>query len=243
MSKIEKNKGDRDFKEIREFLALAYANKFIDDEEFLLLYDAHFSKNLELPYKEYGKFDLQTIEDDECIAEFRFAKHDIPFLVQTLGIPDYMWCYQGTRFSGIEGICLLLRRLAYPCRYSDLIPRFGRAEPEISMITKKMTDFVFDEHSHRVLQWNHFLLSPPKLQGYADAISERGAALDNCFGFIDGTVRPICKPATHQRVVYNGHKRIHALKFQAVALPNGMIANLYGPVGKALITKIIHCTF
>ena len=154
-----------------------------------------------------------------------------------LGIPDYMCYYQGTRFSGIEGICLLLRRLAYPCRYSDLIPRFGRAEPEISMITKKMTDFVFDEHSHRVLQWNYFLLSPPKLQGYADAISGRVAALDNCFGFIYGTVRPICKPATHQRVAYNGHKRIHALKFQAVALPNGMIANLYGPVGKALITK------
>ena len=108
------------------------------------------------------------------------------------------------------------------------------------MITKKMTDFVFDEHSHRVLQWNHFLLSPLKLQGYADAISERGAALDNCFGFMDGTIRPICKPLTHQRVFYNGYKRIHALKFQAVALPNGMIANLYGPVGKALITKIIH---
>ena len=84
------------------------------------------------------------------MAEFRFAKHDIRFLVQTLGIPDYMWWYQGTRFSGIEGICLLLRRLAYPCRYSDLIPRFGRGEPEISMITKKMTDFVFDEHSHQV---------------------------------------------------------------------------------------------
>ena len=108
------------------------------------------------------------------------------------------------------------------------------------MITKKMTDFVFDEHCHRVLQWNHFLLRLPKLQGYSDAISARGAALDNCscFGFIDGTAHPICKPATRQRVVYNGHgKRTHALKFQAVALPNGMIANLYGPVGKALIIK------
>ena len=49
------------FKEIREFLALIYANKFIDDEEFLLPYEAYFSKNLELPYKEYGKCDLQTI--------------------------------------------------------------------------------------------------------------------------------------------------------------------------------------
>ena len=110
-----------------------------------------------------------------------------------------MWCYQGTRFSDIKGICLLLRRLAYPYRCSDLIPRFVIAEPEILMITKKMRDFVFDEHSHCVLRWNHFLLSPPKLQGYGDAIFERGAALDNCFGFIDGTVRPICKPDTHQR--------------------------------------------
>ena len=33
-----------------------------------------------------------------------------------------------------------------------------------------------------------------------------------------------------QRVVYNGHKRVHRLKFQSVALPNGLIGNLYGPV-------------
>ena len=33
-------------------------------------------------------------------------------------------------------------------------------------------------------------------------------------------------------VCYNGHKRVEALKFQAVVAPNGLIANLYGPVGK-----------
>ena len=32
-------------------------------------------------------------------------------------------------------------------------------------------------------------------------------------------------------VVYIGHKRVHALKFQSLALPNGIIANTYGPVG------------
>ncbi|KAK3742027.1 hypothetical protein QZH41_014350 [Actinostola sp. cb2023] len=31
-------------------------------------------------------------------------------------------------------------------------------------------------------------------------------------------------------VIYNGHKRVHALMFQCVALPNGLIGNLYGPV-------------
>ena len=29
---------------------------------------------------------------------------------------------------------------------------------------------------------------------------------------------------------YNGHKRVHALKFQSVVTPNGLIANLYGPM-------------
>ena len=80
-------------------------------------------------------------------------------------------------------------------------------------------------------QWNQFLLSPASLQEYANAIHCAGAALYNCFGFINGTVRPICSPGKDQRIVYNGHKRVHALKFQSGSLPNGMIANLFGPVG------------
>ena len=68
--------------------------------------------------------------------------------------------------------------------------------------------------------------------GRADAVSLQEAALNNSFGFIDGTVRPICRPGEHQRMVYNGHKRVHALKFQPIALPNKLIANMYGPVSK-----------
>jgi len=65
---------------------------------------------------------------------------------------------------------------------------------------------------------------------YADAIQAKGAALDICWGFVDGTVRAICRPKVNQRVVYNGHKRVHSLKFQSVVAPNGLIANLLGPV-------------
>ena len=59
--------------------------------------------------------------------------------------------------------------------------------------------------------------------------------LRNCFGFVDGTVRPISRPDENQRVVYNGHKRVHGLKFQSVVIPNGLIAHLYGPVGELLL--------
>jgi hypothetical protein len=30
--------------------------------------------------------------------------------------------------------------------------------------------------------------------------------------------------------VYNGHKRVHGLKFQSIVIPNGLIANLFGPI-------------
>ena len=33
----------------------------------------------------------------------------------------------------------------------------------------------------------------------------------------------------HQRVLYNVHKRYHALRFQLVVAPNSLIANIYGP--------------
>ena len=72
--------------------------------------------------------------------------------------------------------------------------------------------------------------SPAALEGYVKAITQQGSPLKNCFGFIDGTVRKICRPGKMQRVVYSGHKRVHALKFQAIAVPNGLIANFYGPV-------------
>ena len=65
---------------------------------------------------------------------------------------------------------------------------------------------------------------------FADTIHTKEAALNNAWGFIDGTVRPISRPRIHQRIVYNGHKRQHALKYQSTTTPNGMIANLYGPI-------------
>ena len=65
---------------------------------------------------------------------------------------------------------------------------------------------------------------------FANAIHLKGAALSNCWGFVDGTVRPICRPSQHQEVMYNGHKRIHALKFQTVKTPNDLMAHLYEPV-------------
>ena len=36
-------------------------------------------------------------------------------------------------------------------------------------------------------------------------------------------------------------KAIHALKLQSVALPNGIIGNLFGPVGTWIVIDEKHC--
>ena len=72
-------------------------------------------------------------------------------------------------------------------------------------------------------------MQPHILQTYADAIYKKGAPLENCFGFIDGTLIRICRPLLNQRIVYNGQKRVHGIKFQSTILPNGIIGNLVGP--------------
>ena len=131
----------------------------------------------------------------------------------------------------MEALCILLQRLAYPCRYSDMLPRFGRPVPVLSIISHQVLDYVYDVHSHRITQWNREILSPQDLQLYSDAIAAQGTALNNCFGFVDGTLCPICRPGEHQGAVYNSHKRVHALNFQCVALPSGLVGHLYGPVG------------
>ena len=105
-------------------------------------------------------------------------------------------CSQGTIFGGLEGLCILLRRLAYPCRYSDLLQRFGRPVPELSMISSTVMNYIYENHQQRLTNRNQTFLNPAKLEEYTQAISDRGAALKNCFGFIDGTVRPICSVQT-----------------------------------------------
>ena len=94
-----------------------------------------------------------------------------------------------------------------------MLPRFGTPAPVLSMVSNQVLDYVYDVHSHRITQWNREILSTQALQLCSDAIAAHGAALNNCFGFVDRTVRPICRPGEHQQAVYNGHKRVHALKF------------------------------
>ena len=213
---------------VRDALNIAFAENLIDDVEFAVLYDANRGKQ-SFPYWKYDEFNFNNWDDAECRTELRFAKNDLDALLDSLQIPDQIACQQGTVCNSIEGLCILLSRLSYPCRYTDMIPRFGRNPTELCLIFNAVLDHVYASHHHRLESWDQPFLQPDRLHGYAAAIHQKGAPLENCFGFIDGTLRGIARPKEHQRIMYNGHKRIHGIKFQSVVTPNGLIANLSGP--------------
>ena len=185
---------------------------------------------LVLPYWNYPKFDLDSLENEECISGFRFEKKDVYILGETLETPESIICYNETKVDGIESLCISLKQFAYPCRYSDMISRFGRPVPEVCLLSNHVMNFVYGRWGNLLKTMNQQWLAPVNLQPFADTIHASESPLDNCWVFIDGTVRPICRPRKDQRILYNGHKKVHAIKFQSVVARNGLIANLYGPV-------------
>ena len=195
-----------------------------------MFHDINRAHNLDLPYRKYKRFNLDQLENDECVAEFRFQKDDIHDLLGVLQILDEIVRYNGTKVSDIEALCIFLKRHAYPCRYLDLIQRFARPVPELCIINNFLLKFLYERWGHLFTTMNQQWLSPNNLQIFVDATHDKGAPLENCWEFVDGTVRPLCRPGENQRIMYNGHKRVHTLKRQSVVVPNSLIANLFGPV-------------
>uniref|UniRef100_A0A6P7H4T8 Uncharacterized protein LOC114344382 n=1 Tax=Diabrotica virgifera virgifera TaxID=50390 RepID=A0A6P7H4T8_DIAVI len=126
-------------------------------------------------------------------------------------------------------LCILLRRLAYPSRLKDLQLLFNLSPQSLSQIINYMVAFISENHAHhltnlRNVQW----LNEDRMEMYAEAVRTRGGAVQNCWGFIDGTTRAICRPSTNQEQYYSGHKRQHCLKYQSIMCPDGIIINLKG---------------
>ena len=112
------------FREIREALLFGYYDNILNDQEFLLLYDLHRSRNPDFPYWRYAEFDLDKLNEVECIANFRFKKNDIYVLKELFQIPDEEVCYNRSKLDGIEALCIFLERYAYPVRYGSMVQIF-----------------------------------------------------------------------------------------------------------------------
>ena len=183
------------FRKARDELLVSFCEEIINEDEFLLLYDANKSKNPKYPYCNNEIFTLQCKSEAKCKTDFCFEKCDI----DVLGLLDEIKCNQGTICDSTEGLCTVLKRLTYLCRYSDLISIFGRPVPEISMISNTVFDFIFEHHGRRMSEWNHTILNPMHYRHMLKLfqIKVRPSTIVN-FGVVDDTVRPICHPNTKE---------------------------------------------
>ena len=59
---------------------------------------------------------------------------------------------------------MLKRSFAYrPLSLVDMVPRFGRPVPILSMATNKDLDHIYDTRGHLLTDWNPYLLSTKAL--------------------------------------------------------------------------------
>ena len=82
-----------------------------------------------------------------------------------------------------------------------------------------------------ILEWHPYLDDYERLESFICAGGEfSGVGTPyNCWGYVDGTFRPFCRPTKNQRWHYSGHKKQHGFKYQAIATPDGLIPSLKGP--------------
>ncbi|EGZ17841.1 hypothetical protein PHYSODRAFT_503102, partial [Phytophthora sojae] len=180
-------------------------------------------------------FSFNGLSNDECIDKFRFDKTQLATLVKLFDL-GAIRTRERTAATGVEGLCIVLYKLAVPMRWSDLESFFGRNSCGLSNLFLHVLELLDSKFSD-LLYFNHDYAAE-NLQAYADAVFDAGGLLQIVWAFVDGTVRGICRPTARnvrrdgkylsQKSVYNGHKRKHALKYQTFSTPDGLITHLYG---------------
>lgn len=146
-----------------------------------------------------------------------------------LGVPDPFITSKREHFTGDEALAILLSRLAYPCRLFDLKSKWGRSESSLSRCISELGLLLFTRW-RSLLEFNPRFHTRERLEHYAACIQAAGSPISDLWGFIDATIIEMCRPIEHQDIVYNGYKKHHALKYQCIVTPDGLICPVYGPV-------------
>ncbi|KAE9057833.1 hypothetical protein PF010_g31226 [Phytophthora fragariae] len=133
-----------------------------------------------------GSFNFNALSDGDCRFNFRFWKTDMIRLHKALSLEEDYKLPSRVRVGGMEGLCIMLRRLAYPGRYGDLAVMFGRSPTALCLIFRYMVDLIHTKYGGLVaLECG--LLDASRCAVYARAVAARGSPITRCIGFIDGT--------------------------------------------------------
>jgi hypothetical protein len=124
-------------------------------------------------------------------------------------------------------LCVLLYRLAAPNRLKEDMALFHRSRSWLSSIFNNVVEHLVDRYEQHLF-WDNNRLTVAQIKNYTRIVELKGG-VKGVWGFIDGTMRAICRPTSDQRRYYSGYKKCHAYKFQAIMTPDGILSSLAGP--------------
>ena len=173
-------------------------------------------------------FNVNVFSAQEALSTFRFSPSDVGPLAATLHL-DAVFPLRRYRVGATECLAIVLRRLASPARWAYLEVMIGRCRSFLDELSCCTVDRLMSKWGNLLTGWRGELMAE-RAAVYADAVRRRGAPLQTCVGFIDGTAIHVARPGGGlQRACYSGHKRRHVLKFQSVTTPDGLVFRMFGP--------------
>jgi hypothetical protein len=174
-------------------------------------------------------FDLSAKEDFWVFENFRMSREHLERTRVLLGIPDIVITSNRDRCPGFLAFLMVLYKLSWPRRLCDLRDTFGGTKQRNGRIVNEVICFLFRRFYRKMAGIDRDRMNDQYLQELCRVHFVKNQVMENIWGFIDGTVRPCCRPVRFQETVYNGHKKVHAIKFQSVVAWDGMICHVNGP--------------
>ena len=142
---------------------------------------------------------VADLPSDEVRRLYRFTWPEIVKVFVELRLPEVIYTKNRLVESGIRALMMVMRKFAFPIRLQCLAKAFGREYSQISRIISVTTDIIFKRWAP-IMLFDVRRLSSETLQRYGSAFKDAGLPYENLWGFIDGTIRKICRPSKNQRI-------------------------------------------
>ena len=86
-------------------------------------------ESVERPTIPSARIDLSSMADIDASIDFRFTVSQLELIITSLKMPDILITDHRDKCLNLEALAMLLRRLVYPNRLSEIRKQFGRSEP------------------------------------------------------------------------------------------------------------------
>lgn len=181
------------------------------------------------PVQPSHRFTFATVPDATLYRETRFEREIIVRIHHGLNLPAVIVAPNRSRFTSLDGLFVLLYRLASPNKLYSMERDLGWREAQLSVIVNQMLillhPIVVPLLTNRS-PWMRSVHLRQSAQHIGNAFQmPQGSPI---VGFIDAKIWVTCKPVYGETSVYNGKDRVHGLKWQSVIDCFGLICHFYG---------------